>query len=79
MELSKDFKEFIELLNANNVKYLVVGGYAVGYHGHPRYTKDIDLWILMKRNNAENIIQEENLRANFYNSSKNRSEGAHNG
>lgn len=36
MELSKDFKEFIELLNANKVKYLVVGGYAVGYHGHPR-------------------------------------------
>ncbi|MFA9213846.1 MAG: nucleotidyltransferase [Candidatus Methylacidiphilales bacterium] len=56
MELSKDFKEFIELLNANKVKYLVVGGYAVGYHGHPRYTKDIDLWILMKRSNAENVI-----------------------
>lgn len=56
MELSKDFKEFIELLNVNKVKYLVVGGYAVGYHGHPRYTKDIDLWILMKRSNAENVI-----------------------
>ena len=36
--LSKDFKEFIELLNEHNVRYLVVGGYAVAFHGHPRYT-----------------------------------------
>jgi hypothetical protein len=43
--LSKDFKEFIELLNENKVRYLVVGGYAVALHGHPRYTKDIDVWI----------------------------------
>lgn len=35
MELNQDFKEFIELLNANEVQYLVVGGYAVGFHGHP--------------------------------------------
>jgi len=39
--LSKDFKEFIELLNENSVKYLVVGGYAVALHGYPRYTKDL--------------------------------------
>lgn len=57
MELSNDFKEFIELLNVNKFKYLVVGGYAVGFHGHPRYTKDIDLWVLMKSNNASNIIK----------------------
>lgn len=42
MELNQDLKEFIELLNNNNVKYLVVGGYAVGFHGYPRYTGDID-------------------------------------
>jgi hypothetical protein len=36
MVLNKDFKEFIELLNANNVKYLIVGGYAVGFHGYSR-------------------------------------------
>ena len=42
---SKDFKEFIELLNANKVEYLIVGGYAVGIHGYPRYTGDIDIWI----------------------------------
>lgn len=43
--LSKDFKEFIELLNVHSVKYLVVGGYAVAFHGYPRYTKDLDVWI----------------------------------
>lgn len=42
MELDKDFREFIELLNEHNVKYLVIGGYAVNFHGYPRYTKDID-------------------------------------
>jgi len=50
--LSKDFSEFIESLNSNDVQYLVIGGYAVAYHGHPRYTKDIDLWI---RNDVENV------------------------
>lgn len=54
--LSKDFKEFIELLNKNNVKYLIVGGYAVAFHGHPRYTKDIDLWIELSDINARRII-----------------------
>lgn len=41
--LSKDFKAFIELLNEHNVRYLVVGGYAVAVHGYPRYTKDLDI------------------------------------
>jgi len=40
MELDKNFKEFIELLNERKVKYLVIGGYAVNFHGYPRYTKD---------------------------------------
>ena len=56
MVLNKDFKEFIELLNANNVKYLIVGGYAVGFHGYPRYTKDLDIWILISHENADNIL-----------------------
>ncbi|CAB1083066.1 hypothetical protein D1AOALGA4SA_10650 [Olavius algarvensis Delta 1 endosymbiont] len=54
--LSKDFKEFLELLNENKVKYLVVGGYAVAFHGHPRYTKDIDVWIELSPANANNIL-----------------------
>jgi hypothetical protein len=55
--LSKDFKEFIELLNENDVRYLVVGGYAVAFHGQPRYTKDIDIWIGLSAENAENILK----------------------
>ena len=43
--LSKDFKEFLSLLNARRVEYLVVGGYALAAHGHPRYTGDIDIWF----------------------------------
>ena len=52
--LNQDFKEFIQLLSENQVKYLVIGGYAVAIHGHPRYTKDIDIWIEISQENAEN-------------------------
>jgi len=54
--LSKDFREFIELLNENNVRYLVVGGYEVAFHGHPRYTKDLDVWVELSPENANKII-----------------------
>ena len=54
--LNQDFKEFIQSLNDNHVRYLVVGGYAVALHGHPRYTKDIDIWIEMKPENAANLV-----------------------
>jgi len=40
-----DFKELLAILNANNVRYLVVGGYAVSFHAQPRATKDLDLWV----------------------------------
>lgn len=55
--LTPDFKEFIQLLNDNAVRYLVVGGYAVAFHGHPRYTKDIDVWVELERGNAQNLIR----------------------
>jgi len=55
--ISKDFKEFLTLLNKNNVKYLVVGGYALAFHGYPRYTKDIDIWVWVDKQNAKNIIK----------------------
>ena len=55
--LNRDFKEFIQSLNDNNVRYLVVGGYAVALHGHPRYTKDIDIWIEMSPSNAANMMR----------------------
>ena len=57
MVLNKDFKEFIGLLNSNNVHYMVVGGYAVAFHGHPRYTKDLDIWVLVNEENANKIIK----------------------
>jgi predicted nucleotidyltransferase len=55
--LNQDFKEFIQSLNDNGVRYLVIGGYAVAFHGHPRYTKDIDIWVAMDAENAANIIK----------------------
>ncbi|MGB8647442.1 MAG: DUF6036 family nucleotidyltransferase [Anaerolineae bacterium] len=55
--LNQDFLEFAKSLNANRVRYLVVGGYAVALHGHPRYTKDIDVWIEMTPKNAAKLIQ----------------------
>lgn len=54
--LSKDFREFIQLLNDHNAEYLVVGGYAVALHGHIRTTKDLDFWINCTFENAEKII-----------------------
>lgn len=55
MELSQDFKEFIQLLNAHKVEYLVVGGYAVAMHGFPRNTGDIDFWVKPFFENAERV------------------------
>jgi predicted nucleotidyltransferase len=57
MELDKDFKEFIELLNAHDVQYLVIGEYAVNFHGYPRYTKNIDFWLWMTDENIEKLLQ----------------------
>ncbi len=54
--INNDFKQFIELLNKNRVKYLVVGGYALAFHGFPRYTKDIDFWVWVNEENAKNIL-----------------------
>jgi predicted nucleotidyltransferase len=55
--LNQDFKEFIASLNDNNVHYLVVGGYAVALHGHPRYTKDLDVWVDCSQANAVAILR----------------------
>lgn len=57
MVLDENFKEFIRLLNANGVKYLVVGGFAVAYHGYPRYTKDIDFWVWAESENASRLLK----------------------
>ena len=57
MLLCQDFKEFLQSLNENKVKYLVIGGYAVAFHGHPRYTKDIDIWLSADKDNIEKLLQ----------------------
>lgn len=57
MELNQDFKEFIELLNLHEVRYLVIGGYAVNFHGYPRYTKDLDFWIWLEDKNIEQLLK----------------------
>ncbi len=54
--LNQDFREFIQSLNDNQVRYLVIGGYAVALHGYPRYTKDIDIWIEMTPENAARLV-----------------------
>jgi hypothetical protein len=53
--LPGDFKEFLRLLGARGVEYLLVGGYAVGHHGYPRYTADIDVWVPIDMGNAERL------------------------
>ena len=55
IELPQDFKEFLQFINANRVEYLLVGGYAVGYHGYPRATGDIDFWVAATPENVANL------------------------
>ena len=57
LELPRDFSEFLRLLNAHQVDFLIVGGYAVGFHGHPRATADIDIWVPMQRATADRLVQ----------------------
>lgn len=52
MKVSADFKDFLKLLNEKRVEYLLIGGYAVGYHGYPRPTGDMDIWIRLSNENA---------------------------
>ncbi len=56
LELPPDFKEFLKLLNAQKVEYLLIGGYAVGYYGYPRATADMDIWIALHPQNAERVV-----------------------
>ena len=53
--LARDFKEFLKLLNSNNVEYLLIGGYAVGIYGHVRATYDLVIWINVNAENAARI------------------------
>jgi len=57
IRLPPDFKEFLSLLNSHCVEYLLIGGYAVGYHGYPRPTGDMDVWIALSSENAIRVVQ----------------------
>jgi hypothetical protein len=56
LELPQDFKELLKLLISKKTKFLLIGGYAVTYHGFPRYTGDIDLWVELSPANARAIV-----------------------
>lgn len=55
-ELPGDFKEFLSLLRSHGIEYLLIGGYAVIYHGFPRATGDMDIWIAMNPENARRMV-----------------------
>ena len=57
IQLPDDFKDFLKLLNNAGAEYLLVGGYAVAYHGYPRATGDMDLWIAVNPENADRMVR----------------------
>ena len=57
IEFPRDFKEFLQLLNLKKIEYLVIGGYAVGYHGYPRATGDLDIWIGIGEQTAMKMVE----------------------
>ena len=57
LELNEDFKDLLRLLKSKNVKYLLIGGYAVIAHGHPRFTNDLDVVIASDKDNVKLVLQ----------------------
>ena len=57
MTLSKDFEDFIDFLNQHEVTYLVIGGYALAFHGKPRHTGDLDIWMDLSDDNAMKMVK----------------------
>lgn len=56
MRFPDDFREFLRLLEEHDVEYLLIGGYAVGLHGYPRATHDMDIWLAMDPDNARKLV-----------------------
>ncbi len=56
IKLPPDFREFLRLLNEHRVEYLLIGGFAVGFHGYPRATSDIDIWISGSESNTHKVV-----------------------
>jgi hypothetical protein len=57
MELNPDFQEFLRSFVGHDVRFLIVGGYALAAHGHPRYTKDLDVWVWTDPSNAQRVVE----------------------
>ena len=57
IQLPTEFKEFLRSFIDHDVEYLLIGGYAVGYHGYPRATADITVWVACNRSNADRIVE----------------------
>ena len=57
MEVQKDFRDLLELFNKYKVDYIIVGAYALGFHGAPRYTGDLDVFVRPDPINARSIMQ----------------------
>jgi hypothetical protein len=57
MILAQDFEDFVKLLNKKQVEYMIVGGYALAFHGKPRHTGDLDIWINISEENAEKMLE----------------------
>lgn len=55
--LTRDFREFLQSLNDQGVEYLVIGGHAVAFHGYPRATADLDVWIAVHPDNADRLVK----------------------
>ena len=55
--LHRDFADFLRLLNGGEVRYLVVGGYAMAYPGYPRYTGDLDVFVEASPENATRLVE----------------------
>jgi hypothetical protein len=56
METQPDFRELLALFNAHHVEYLIVGGYALAFHGAPRFTGDLDIFVNPEAANAQRIL-----------------------
>lgn len=56
IQFSEDFKDFLKLLISKKVEYLLIGGYAVTFHGYPRNTGDIDIWVNRSQDNCKKVI-----------------------
>jgi hypothetical protein len=56
VDLNRDFQEFLKSFVQHDVRFLIIGGYALAAHGHPRYTKDLDVWVWPDPANADRIL-----------------------